>query len=426
MKKLMALVLALLMAVAAFGCAVDTQEPTDTSAPPAPADTTAPVETQTPAAPAERTVIRFAAQADSTPATQAVLDAFNASQELYTAEWIDMTNDSGAMREQLITSLKAGSADYDVVSLDVVWAGEFAAAGYIEPIDQYMKNDNLSISQFNAGSMASGSYSAKQYVLPFFPDLGILYYRSDIVSAEDAAKLESGSYTHAELLAMAEKYKGQGGTKDGYVYQSSLYEGLVCNANEFTNNWKDLSGGLATMKQFTDSAGTPDNILNYTEGETANSFIKGDSVFARNWPYQWGAIKSEGTIKNDQVGIAPLPQGGSVGGWLLAMNKNSANKDGAWALIKFIATEAGQTIMSTQGGYLPGFNACLESAEVLATNEMLSMPGFQLALTTTIARPVSAEYSKVSDAIQQNVHKYLSGSQDLETTVAALEAALNG
>jgi multiple sugar transport system substrate-binding protein len=237
MKKLMALVLALLMAVAAFGCAVDTQEPTDTSAPPAPADTTAPVETQTPAAPAERTVIRFAAQADSTPATQAVLDAFNASQELYTAEWIDMTNDSGAMREQLITSLKAGSADYDVVSLDVVWAGEFAAAGYIEPIDQYMKNDNLSISQFNAGSMASGSYSAKQYVLPFFPDLGILYYRSDIVSAEDAAKLESGSYTHAELLAMAEKYKGQGGTKDGFVYQSSLYEGLVCNANEFTNNW---------------------------------------------------------------------------------------------------------------------------------------------------------------------------------------------
>ena len=425
MKKLMALVLALLMAVVAYGCAVDTKEPTDTSAPVT--ETAAPVETQTPAEPpAERTVIRFAAQADSTPATQAVLDAFNASQELYTAEWIDMTNDSGAMREQLITSLKAGSADYDVVSLDVVWAGEFAAAGYIEPIDQYMKNDGLSISQFNAGSMASGSYSAKQYVLPFFPDLGILYYRSDIVSAEDAAKLESGNYTHAELLAMAETYKGQGGTKDGFVYQSSLYEGLVCNANEFTNNWKDLSGGLTAMKQFTDSTGTPDNILNYTEGETANSFIKGDSVFARNWPYQWGAIKSEGTITNDQVGIAPLPQGGSVGGWLLAMNKNSANKDGAWALIKFIATEAGQTIMSTQGGYLPGFNACLESAEVLATNEMLSMPGFQLALTTTIARPVSAEYSKVSDAIQQNVHKFLSGSQDLETTVAAIEAALNG
>ncbi len=415
MKKLMALVLALLMAIAVFGCAADAEEPADSSALPV---------SNTPVTPEERTVIRFAAQADSTPATQAVLDAFNASQDQYVAEWVDMTNDSGAMREQLITSLKAGSADYDVVSLDVVWAGEFAAAGYIEPIDQYMKDDGLSISQFNAGSMASGAYNAKQYVLPFFPDLGILYFRSDIVSAEEAAKLESGNYTHAELLAMAEKYKGQGGTKDGCVYQSSLYEGLVCNANEFTDNWKDLEGGLAVMKQFTDSAGTPDNILNYTEGETANSFIKGDSVFARNWPYQWGAIKSEGTITNEQVSIAPLPQGGSVGGWLLAMNKNSANKEGAWALIKFIATEEGQTIMSTQGGYLPGFNACLESAQVLASNEMLSMPGFQLALTTTIARPVSAEYSKVSDTIQQNVHKYLSGSQELAATVAAVQEAI--
>ncbi|MEA5060250.1 MAG: extracellular solute-binding protein [Candidatus Pelethousia sp.] len=421
MKKMLALVFALLMTVAVIGCAAQTAAPQPESPTPA-----APAEPAAPEEPAARIVIKFAAQGDSTPATKAVLEAFNQSQDQYTAEWMDMTNDSGAMREQLTTSLKAGSADYDVLSLDVVWAGEFAAAGYIEPIDQYMKADSLNISQFNAGSMASGSYNAKQYVLPFFPDLGILYFRKDIVSTEDAAKLESGDYTHGDLLAMAEKYKGEGGTKDGIVYQSSLYEGLVCNANEFTNNWKDLKAGLEIMKQFTDSDATPDNILNYTEGETANSFIKGDSVFARNWPYQWGTIKSEGTITTEQVSIAPLPQGGSVGGWLLAINKNSANKEGAWALMKFIATEEGQKIMSTQGGYLPGYNACLENAEVLASNEMLSMVGFQKALTTTIARPVSAEYSKVSDAIQQNVHKYLSGSQDVDATVAAIEEAIKG
>ncbi len=58
---------------------------------------------------AEPVTIKFAAQADSTPATQAVVDAFNASQDAYKVEWVDMTNDSGAMREQLTTSLKAGS-----------------------------------------------------------------------------------------------------------------------------------------------------------------------------------------------------------------------------------------------------------------------------------------------------------------------------
>ncbi len=61
------------------------------------------------------------------------MDAYNASQELYTVEWIDMTNDSGAMtRADPHYSMQAGSSDYDVLSMDVVWAGEFAAAGYIE------------------------------------------------------------------------------------------------------------------------------------------------------------------------------------------------------------------------------------------------------------------------------------------------------
>jgi multiple sugar transport system substrate-binding protein len=422
MKKTLCLILVLMMAFAAFGCAkpAENPEPEATEAP-------APVEepTQEPVPePAERIVLKFAAQADSTPATQAAVDAFNASQEKYTVEWQDMTNDSGAMNEQLKTSLKAGSADYDVLSLDVVWAGEYAASGYIEPIDQYMKDAGLKISDFNSGSMASGSYNAKQYVLPFFPDLGLLYFRKDIVSEEDAKKLESGEYTFADLQAMAETYKGQGGTETGFAYQSALYEGLICNANEFTSNFTDLSGGLAAMKAMTDSDATPEDILNYQEGETHNSFAQGKSVFARNWPYQWGVIKSEGAITTDQVSVAPLPNGGSVGGWLLAMNKNSANKEGAWAFMQFLATAEGQKIMSTQGGYLPGFNACLQDAEVIATNELLSMVGFQNALTSTIARPISDNYTALSDALQQDIHKFLSGSQDLATTAANVEATI--
>jgi len=373
---------------------------------------------------AEKTIIKFAAQADSTPATQAVIDAFNAQSDKYSVEWIDMTNDSGAMREQIITTLKAGSSDYDVISMDVVWAGEFAAASYIEPIDALMTQDGLAASDFNAGSMASGKYSGKQFTLPFFPDLGVLYFRSDIVSEDDAAKLVSGDYTFTDLLDMATKYKGQEGTVDGFVYQSKLYEGLVCNANEFTSNWTDLKNGLEVMKQISDSDASPVDILNYTEGETHNSFIKGQSVFARNWPYQWGMIKSEGTITTDQVNIAPLPGGSTVGGWLLGMNKNSANKEGAWEFMKFVATKDGQKIMATEGGYLPGYNELLEDADVLASNEMLSMEGFKNALKTTIARPVSPEYAKVSDTIQQTVHKYLSGSMDIDETVSTIQDAL--
>ena len=371
----------------------------------------------------DKIVIKFAAQGDSTPATQESIDAFNAMQDKYTVEWVDMTNDSGAMKEQLITSMKAGSSDYDILSMDVCWAGEFAAAGYIEPIDQMMRANGLRASDFNAGSMSAASYNAKTFALPFFPDLGILFFRSDIVSAEDAEKLISGEYTYADLQAMAEKYRGEAGTTDGICFQAKLGECLMCNLTEYTAGWTDIKGGLEAMKAMVTSSAVPADILNYAEGETANSFIKGTSVFSRNWPYQWGEIASNGTITQDQVGVAPLPGGSTVGGWLLGINKNSENKEGAWEFIKYLATD-GQKTQATTGGHLPGYNAMLENKEVIGANVMLSMTGFQNALATTISRPVSAEYSKTADAIINAGHAFLSGSAELDATVAAIEAAL--
>ena len=432
MKKVIAALLAVVMVLSLAACggssAPAAAAPAKEEAAPA-AEAAAPAKEE--AAPAEeaaapageKIVIKFAAQGDSTPATQQSIDDFNAMQDKYTVEWVDMTNDSGAMKEQLITSMKAGSSDYDVLSMDVCWAGEFAAAGYIEPIDQMMKDAGIKKSEFNAGSMAAASYNAKTYALPFFPDLGILFYRKDIVSADDAAKLDAGDYTYADLQTMAETYKGQGGTEDGICFQAKLGECLMCNLTEYTAGWTDVKGGLEAMKAMVDSPAVPKDILNYAEGETANSFIKGVSVFSRNWPYQWGEIAANGTINQDQVGVAPLPGGSTVGGWLLGINKNSANKEGAWEFIKFLATD-GQVVQATVGGHLPGYTAALTNPDVVAANDMLSMTGFQNALATTVSRPVSSEYSKTADAIINASHAFLSGNGDLDSTAKTVEDAL--
>ncbi len=373
-------------------------------------------------------VLKFAAQNDNTPATQAVIDRFNSMQTKYKVEWVQMTNDSAQMHDQLLTSLSSGSKEYDILSMDVVWAGEFAGAGYLEAIDTSMKDANLAKDDFNSGSMASGNYKGKQYTLPFFPDLGLLYFRSDLVSADDASKLESGNYTYADLSSMAAKYTGQKGTKYGFVYQSKQYEGLTVNVTELTSSFQDIKDGLEMMYALTNASWAAKDILNFTEGETHTNFEQGNAVFARNWPYQFGRINGieDGvTVNVEDVGIAPLPNGGSVGGWLLGINKKSANIDGAWEFIKFVAGSEGQKIMSTKGGYLPGFNALLNDSEVLDANPMLKYDGFKKALSTTIARPVSPEYSKVSDTIQVNASKYLSSGSGLDDVVKAISDALN-
>jgi len=311
--------------------------------------------------------------------------------------------------------------------MDVVWAGEFAGAGFLEPIDVFMNEAGLSKDQFNAGSMDSGNYTGKQYTLPFFPDLGLLYYRTDIVSEEDAAKLENGDYTYDDLYDMAEKYAGEDDTKYGFVYQSKQYEGLTVNVTEFTEAYSNIESGLETMYKFTTADFAPKDLLNFTEGETHTNFEQGNAVFARNWPYQFGRVlaQEDGVeLSVEQVGIAPLPNGGAVGGWLLGINKNSENIDGAWEFIAYAAGEEGQKLMSTKGGYIPGFNALLENDAVLDANDLLSFPGFQNALQDTIARPVSPDYNKVSDTIQIEAHKYLSSGDELSDVSTAIEEAV--
>ncbi len=402
MKKRLSLFLVLILSIALLtGCGETTQAPT------------------------EKATVKFAVQADNTDALTQIIDAFNAENDNYQVETVILTNDSGNMHDLLVNSLSSNSAEYDVISMDVVWAGEFAAAGYLQPLDAMIKDAGWAPTDFNAGSMASGKYKGKNYVLPYFPDLGFLYYRSDIVDQGDAAKLQSGDYTWEDLLTMAEGYAGEGGTKYGHVYQSKQYEGLTCNVNEFTSNWSNIENGLAIMKQFADSAATPKDILVYTEGETHNAFLNGESVFARNWPYMNGmAASGDYTIDESKIGRAPLPNGGTVGGWILGVNTKSERQEAAKAFIQFVAGPEGQKINATVGSYLPGFNALLNDDEVKASNVLLTDPGFQNALKKTIARPVAENYSEVSDTIQINAHAYLSGNGDLTDAVSAIEEAL--
>ena len=423
MKKFLVFLLILVLAISVVACTTD-----DAEDPVVPDDDTdvgveEPDDTEEPAG--DKALLKFAVQADSTPALDMIIEAFNDQSENYEVEATIMTNDSGQMHDQLLNSLSSKSGEYDLISMDVVWAGEFAAAGYLQTIDQLLMDKGWKPTDFNAGSMDSGKYKGKNYVLPYFPDLGFIYFRSDIVSEEDAAALQSGNYTFDDFIAMGEKYKGEDGTKYAYAYQSKQYEGLTVNINEFSSNWKDVEGGLKYMKEMMDKGLTPEDILNYTEGETANALLNGETVFARNWPYVNGMLQSgEHDVKIDQVDYAPLPGGGSVGGWIIGINSNSANPEGAEEFLAFIAGPEGQKINAIEGSYLPGFNALLEDAEVLESNKLLDNEGFQNALSNTISRPVVPNYSEVSDKIQINTHEFLSGNGTLEDAVKGIEEAL--
>ncbi|GKX30426.1 sugar ABC transporter substrate-binding protein [Vallitalea longa] len=352
-----------------------------------------------------------------------VIDEFNSSQDTYEVKPVIITGSEDETYKQVKKLISNGSSDVDVLSMDITWAGEFAGQGYLQPIDNLMQEKGYTQKDFVEEAMISGKYEGKQYTLPFYLDLSLLYYRKDIVKETEAKVLESGNYTYSDLSRLAEKYKGEKNTETGIVFQCNVNEGLTVTAAEFTNSFHMLSG-LKSLKSMVDSEYTPNDILYYSDTETKDAFKDGKTVFTIDFSYLYNLLieeKIETKLNKEQIGIAPLPNGGVIDGYVLGINKNSSNIEGAWEFIRYIASEEGQTTIAKEGKHIPGFISLATNSDIIASNEMLAVEGLKNALNVVINRPVSDRYTQISKEIQMNVHKFLSGAQELDYTKTKIE-----
>jgi ABC-type glycerol-3-phosphate transport system substrate-binding protein len=122
-------------------------------------------------------------------------------------------------------------------------------------------------------------------------------------------------------------------------------------------------------------------------------------------------------------GIAPLPhaEGGTsystIGGWNVALSSYSDHKDEALEFLRFITGERSLKLRAIEGGYLPTRRATYADDDVLAANPHFA--SFFEVFQNTRNRPRSPHYPRMSDIIQENVHRVLTG--EAESSVAAGE-----
>ena len=295
------------------------------------------------------------------------------------------------------------------------------------------------MSQYNQGALSGAKYNGKTWAIPLYIDAGMLFYRTDIVPKDKVPT------TWDQLYAEAKAYKGQKGTQFGYAAQMDQYEGLVCNAIEFIyayggrvvdqNNKVVVNSpqtikGLKEMVKFANAGFVPKNINTFQETQTANAFASGQSVFVRNWPYQYavGNDKSQSKIVGN-VGIAPLPKGDSqsaaaLGGWMLAMNKYSNHKKEAWTFMKFLAGKDGEKINAIVGGLAPTIPSLYQDPDILKANPFFANQNFVNGLASAVPRPVVANYQQVSDIIQVEVSKAINNKETVEQAVQNMQTQL--
>ncbi len=343
-----------------------------------------------------------------------------------------------------LVDLGAGDSRTDVYQIDVIWPGLLAK--HFVDLRQYLKPED--IRQHHPAILASNTVDGRLVGMPWFTDVGVLYYRKDLLEKYGLPVPQDWSEL-ADVALYIQTQERQAGQAElwGYVFQGAAYEGLTCNALEWIASY---NGGtivepdgkisinnpqavkaLAQAKPWVNTI-TPPGVLNYTEEESRGVFQAGNALFMSNWPYAWGLSQGADSPVRGKVGTAPLPKGGddgrhaaTLGGWQMAVSKYSANQDAAIALVLYLTGPEVQKKRAVELSQLPTLVKLYEDPEVVKANPFFAE--MKDILAGAVARPATvtgAKYNQVSSEFFNAVYAVLSGGKSAEQSLADLEGSL--
>jgi multiple sugar transport system substrate-binding protein len=345
-----------------------------------------------------------------------------------------VTPDAADQRHQLYVQwLNARAQDPDVLQLDIIWTAEFAGAGWIQPLDRYGANAR----DFFPAAIESNRWRGALYALPWFVDVGLLYWRTDLVKE---APQSLDALRDAALRSIEARE-----TRWGLAWQGARYEGLVTvfveHLGAFGGGILDARGevivdqpaavrALTFMRESIENGLVPASSLTWQEEQVRFAFQNGQTAFMRNWPYAWALLRDPAQSRvAAHVGVAPFPgaSGGrptaALGGAQLAVNAFSDQPALAWELVEFLTAPAQMLERARLAAQLPSRPSLYDSPE-LARALDLPVQELRAAVAAAVPRPVTPVYSELSELLQIQLHRALTGQQSPEHALTRAAAEI--
>jgi multiple sugar transport system substrate-binding protein len=342
-----------------------------------------------------------------------------------------LPNSSDLAHQYFLTALEGGASDFDVFVVDVVWVPEFARAGWVADISDAFPAKALA-EDFLPGPVEAVVVEGRTYAVPWFVDVGLLYYRTDLVPRAPR--------TYAELERFAEEAMARQPGLMGYVWQGKQYEGLTCNVYEaiWGHGGEATAGGrvvldgqearsaLAYLRSLLTSGVSPLSVTSAAEEEARRLFQEGRAVFMRNWPYAHSEAQKPDSPVRGRVGVAPLPTltgqpgSGTLGGWQLALNARTppSRQAAARRLIAHLTSPGANLLLALRYARNP------PRRSVYGTDALQAEAPFIASLLPAVERarprPVTPYYNLISDILQSEFSAAIAG---LRTPERALERA---
>jgi multiple sugar transport system substrate-binding protein len=268
-------------------------------------------------------------------------------------------------RERQVLNFTSGE-QLDVVLTDVVWIGEFAGNGWLEPIKTFTDDTRLADPELKLDGFfpilleSFGSWDNKTYGLPFDNYSGLLFYNKCML--KDAG-FDKPPATWDELLKVyAPKLTDK--SKDRYAYALQSRRGETQSADSFMRFLWPFGGSLldANFKSNLNSKASqeglqfrqdlmkfmPPGIVDYDHNETVNALAQGKVAMITEWSAFYSTLADPAKSKiTDCLAVATEPKGPAglkpaLGGFSLGVNAHSDDKQkaAAWLFIQWVTSEA--------------------------------------------------------------------------------------
>ncbi len=372
--------------------------------------------------------------------------------------------DDAPYKQKTALDLKTGSGG-DVISMDGIWVGEFAQAGYLKPLDQVAgaaADQWDGFKQIPPTVQNIMTFDGKKYGLPIGTDGRVIFYNKqlfakaglpatwqpkswdDIIAAGNKLKSLSG-VTPIQLnagTAMTEAATMQGvlpllvGTGHE-IYENGKWQGDTPQIRSVLDEYRQVYGsGLGDPKLQQNAQG---------RDESFQRFAKNKVGILLESDYFWRSVVNpkDGIdpmpSRDKDVGYAMIPaskpgqgvrgqdfvsmSGGS--GWVI--NPHTKNASLAWDLLTFMSGHDAvkDEVQRTAVGISPRQDV---NAEMLGGDPLMSFISTKV-LPITSVRPGLAAYPQVSTALQKATGDVVAGDsvdQAVKTYQNNLAQAVGG
>lgn len=338
------------------------------------------------------------------------------------------------LKQKLTADFVGKTAQYDLMTVDIVWSGEYEANGYTLPLDDFMARDAAEINTDDIMPVAwtLGEWNGKHVAYPLAGYANVLNYRTDLLAEAGITP----PATQEELLDAAKKLTkgdtygiallGAKGSAVAQDYMSFLQQHGGSVLDENGNVVLNTPINVETLQFFGDLFNyAPPGSTDYWWDQRETAFRNGTVAMMEGWSIaRAGYENPEMSSIVGKVGVTAAPVSAGMapkygfGGWGIGINASSdpQKQEAAWEFIKWVTSEDIQKEWIKHDG-APIRRSTLEDPEL---NQLY--PWFPLLLTSFENgdgnyRPRIPQYSIIEDALGTYVNAYLVGQETAENAL---------